>query len=83
MHGSTSNGFTNIKQLPALLCTQADKNQDGKLSLNELRTLLADASNRFSHLAEHAQFLDSKAGGLNRWGGMVSKSIIGSECRPG
>lgn len=35
------------------------------------------AACRFSHLQEHARFLDSKAG-INRWGGLVAKSLNGT-----
>jgi hypothetical protein len=36
----------------------ADLNKDGRLQLAELRTLLREASKEYSHLAEHARFLD-------------------------
>lgn len=36
----------------------ADVNKDGKLQLAELRAVLSSASKEFSHLAEHARFLD-------------------------
>lgn len=56
---------------------QADTNLDNRLSLGELRDVLHKASSRFSHLREHAQFLDRKTGGLNRWGGLVSQTLRG------
>ena len=33
------------------------------------------ASERFSHLKEHASFLDAKAGGSKRWGGLVGSFV--------
>lgn len=35
-----------------------DKDRSGTLSFGELRALLKSASERFSHLEEHARFLD-------------------------
>ncbi len=40
------------------LFESGDRNKDGKLSLEELRELLTTASKEFSHLEEHARFLD-------------------------
>lgn len=60
------------------LFVKADKNKDDQLSLDELRDMLKEASGQFSHLAEHAQFLNGKAG-MSRWGGMVAKAISGNQ----
>ncbi|KAJ9530429.1 hypothetical protein QJQ45_000803 [Haematococcus lacustris] len=58
------------------LFQQADLNHDERLSLSELRSLLSTASTQFSHLAEHASFLETKAGS-SRWGGLVAKAVQG------
>lgn len=44
----------------------ADTNKDGTLSLGELRDVLMKASNEFSHLEEHARFLDRCGTGRGR-----------------
>ncbi len=54
--------------------SQADKDKDNRLTLEELRDVLTQASSRFSHLEEHAKFLDGKQG-MARWGGMVYKTL--------
>ena len=36
----------------------ADKDRDGKLTFSELRQILWEGSKEYSHLAEHARFLD-------------------------
>ncbi|KAG2486568.1 hypothetical protein HYH03_014738 [Edaphochlamys debaryana] len=59
------------------LFDQADINGDGKVSLEEMRKLLADASKEFSHLEEHARFLDSNTG-ARRFGGLVAKTLVGN-----
>ncbi|KAL6756599.1 type-II calcium-dependent NADH dehydrogenase [Haematococcus lacustris] len=59
------------------LFQQADLNHDERLSLSELRSLLSTASTQFSHLAEHASFLETKAGS-SRWGGLVAKAVQGN-----
>lgn len=43
------------------LFDEFDKDKDGKLSLPELRALLQHASQRYSHLEEHARFLEGLA----------------------
>lgn len=40
------------------LWEQADTDQNGQLTLAELRNLLRTASKRYSHMAEHSRFLD-------------------------
>ena len=40
------------------LFQKADKDKDGKLTFSELRDILWDGSKDYSHLAEHARFLD-------------------------
>lgn len=39
----------------------ADTNKDGYLQLDELRDMLRSASKQYSHLEEHATFLDKYA----------------------
>lgn len=46
--------------------------QDGLVSLQDLQAVLLEASKEFSHLEEHARFLEAKN---NRWAG--SKPILG------
>lgn len=41
------------------LFESADTNKDNKLTLAELRDLMNQASKRYSHLEEHARFLDA------------------------
>lgn len=41
------------------LFESADTNKDDKLTLAELRALMNQASKRYSHLEEHARFLDA------------------------
>ena len=41
------------------LFESADTNKDNKLTLAELRALMNQASKRYSHLEEHARFLDA------------------------
>lgn len=43
----------------AELFDSADKDQDDKLTLAELRLVLGQASKRYSHLEEHARFLEA------------------------
>ena len=64
------------------LFDQADTNGDGKLSLAELRTVLATAAGQFSHLEEHARFLEAKGGGLGRWGGMARAALAAPAASP-
>ncbi len=40
------------------LFQKADKDGDGKLTFSELRQILWEGSQEYSHLAEHARFLD-------------------------
>ena len=40
------------------LFQKADKDRDGKLTFSELRQILWEGSKEYSHLAEHARFLD-------------------------
>ncbi|GLC74175.1 tubulin alpha 1 [Pleodorina starrii] len=56
------------------LFDSADSNKDGKLSLQELRQLLNEASREFSHLEEHARYFDSQTG-VRRVGSLVSNAI--------
>lgn len=60
----------------------ADTNADGKLSLAELRAVLGTAAKEFSHLEEHARFLETKTGGLRRWGGMVGRELSAAASSP-
>jgi len=46
--------------------------QSGALSIDELKGILNEASKEFSHLAEHARFLDEKN---SRFGGMLKKLV--------
>ncbi|KAK9812482.1 hypothetical protein WJX73_003352 [Symbiochloris irregularis] len=57
------------------LFEQADANRDGVLCVTELRDVLRTASATYSHLQEHALFLDSQFGGEKRWGGMVKQAL--------
>jgi len=41
------------------LFESADTNKDDKLTLAELRQLMSQASKQYSHLEEHARFLDA------------------------
>ena len=52
-------------------------NKDDVLTLTELRDMMAEASKQFSHLAEHARFLDAKTGGTARFGNMVNDMLKG------
>ena len=52
-----------ILKHPRTSCVQelfdaADINKDGYLQLDELRNILRSASKQYSHLEEHAKFLD-------------------------
>eukprot|EP00195_Chlamydomonas_chlamydogama_P008836 CAMPEP_0202898464 /NCGR_PEP_ID=MMETSP1392-20130828/6978_1 /ASSEMBLY_ACC=CAM_ASM_000868 /TAXON_ID=225041 /ORGANISM="Chlamydomonas chlamydogama, Strain SAG 11-48b" /LENGTH=558 /DNA_ID=CAMNT_0049584399 /DNA_START=316 /DNA_END=1992 /DNA_ORIENTATION=- len=60
------------------LFEEADTNKDDQLSLEELRILLDKASKQFSHLEEHARFLDMKTGGISRFGSLVAATLSGS-----
>ncbi|GFR46087.1 hypothetical protein Agub_g7573, partial [Astrephomene gubernaculifera] len=53
-----------------------DTNRDGRLSVEELRVLLSDASREFPHLQEHASFLDSQTGGIRRFSDLVSRTLL-------
>lgn len=59
------------------LFAQADVNKDNVLTITELRDMMAEASKQFSHLAEHARFLDAKTGGPARFGNMVNDLLKG------
>ena len=59
------------------LFVEANINNDGRLQLSELRSVLRKASQRFSHLAEHATFLESRAG-YKRFGNIVGKAFEGA-----
>jgi hypothetical protein len=56
----------------------ADDSPWNKLSskLQPLLRLLPQASKRFPHLREHADFLNTKTG-ANRWSGMVKQLVAG------
>lgn len=56
------------------LFDEADLDGNGKLPVQELCNILNEASKEFSHLSEHARFLDQKLG-QKRWGGMVAKLL--------
>lgn len=58
----------------AALFDRADVDKNGALDLDELRALLATASDKFPQFKEHAKFLDSKRG-FARWGGMVGSAL--------
>ncbi|GIM04019.1 hypothetical protein Vretimale_8656 [Volvox reticuliferus] len=58
----------------------ADTNKDGKLSLQELKQLLNDASKEFSHLEEHARYFDSQSG-IRRFGSMLASSTAGASAQ--
>eukprot|EP00882_Tetradesmus_deserticola_P003879 GHRQ01004103.1.p1 GENE.GHRQ01004103.1~~GHRQ01004103.1.p1 ORF type:complete len:615 (+),score=301.43 GHRQ01004103.1:630-2474(+) len=57
------------------LFEQADTNKDGLVGLRELQALLKQASKEFSHLEEHARFLEAKN---KRFGGLVQRALAGS-----
>lgn len=46
------------RQYAVSLFDKFDKDKSGTLSFSELRDLLCSASHRFSHLEEHARFLE-------------------------
>jgi hypothetical protein len=51
--------------------------QSGALSIDELKGILNEASKEFSHLSEHARFLDAKSS--KRIGGMMRGFIKASD----
>eukprot|EP00775_Hariotina_reticulata_P004476 gene4476-4730_t len=57
------------------LFEQADINKDGTVSMPELARLLRDASKEFSHLEEHARFMDAKN---KRFGNLVARVLGGT-----
>ncbi|KAF6266031.1 hypothetical protein COO60DRAFT_1633095 [Scenedesmus sp. NREL 46B-D3] len=57
------------------LFEQADTNKDGLVGLKELQALLTEASKEFSHLEEHARFLEAKN---KRFGGLLQRALAGS-----
>lgn len=61
-----------------IACQRSPTYQSGALSLDELRAILNEASKEFSHLEEHARFLDAKS---NRFGGLLKK-FVSSESTP-
>ncbi|KAL3146637.1 tubulin alpha 1 [Trebouxia sp. C0010 RCD-2024] len=63
------------------LFESADTNKDDKLTLAELRALMNQASKRYSHLEEHARFLDAKYGS-KRFGGLVRSEINSQAASP-
>ena len=64
------------------LFARADTDGDGAVDLEELRTLLKDASGEYEQFAEHARFLETKYG-FARWGGMASKVLEAARGRSG
>lgn len=50
------------------------KRQTGALGIAELQQVLRDASKEFSHLEEHARFLDERS---NRFGGLMKRFVGG------
>ena len=64
------------------LFARADADGDGAVDLEELRTLLRDASGEYEQFAEHARFLETKYG-FARWGGMASKVLEAARGRSG
>lgn len=57
---------------------QADTDKDDTLTVEQLRQLLLKGSERFSHLREHAEFLNTMQGGVApRWGGLVKRVAAG------
>lgn len=63
------------------LFESADTNKDDKLTLAELRQLMSQASKQYSHLEEHARFLDAKYG-AKRFGGLVRTEINSEAAGP-
>ena len=64
----------------AALFDRADIDNNGALDLDELRSLLATASDEFPQFKEHAKFLDSRRG-FARWGGMVGAALERARAR--
>lgn len=62
------------------LFDRADADKNGALDLDELRALLAAASDEFPQFKEHARFLDSRRG-FARWGGMVGAALEKARAR--
>jgi len=60
------------------LFEKADVDRSGSLSLKKLRSVLNEASKDYPHLAEHAQFLESKYG-AKRFGGLVAKAFANAK----
>ncbi|KAK9836804.1 hypothetical protein WJX74_008426 [Apatococcus lobatus] len=65
------------RQHAARLFVDADINKDGTLELSELRLILKKASAEFSHLEEHATFLEGQQG-AKRFGGLVRDTLTGN-----
>ena len=57
------------------LFERADTDQNGRLTMAQLRSILKEASKDFPHLEEHARFLENKYGGVSRFGGIVFKAF--------
>jgi len=64
------------------LFEQADTNNDGNLSMEELRVVMKRAAKEYPHLDEHSRFLEGKYG-QNRWGGLVRDTFERVGIRPG
>ena len=64
LHFGPADAWLSVLQPKALdrsaeLFESADSNKDDKLTLAELRQLLGQASKEYSHLEEHARFLEA------------------------
>ncbi|PRW59414.1 type-II calcium-dependent NADH dehydrogenase isoform A [Chlorella sorokiniana] len=63
-----------VEKATQLFDKYAQTHPDGRLTLPELQQLMAEASQEFPHLREHATFLDGKLG-MQRFGGLAFKAF--------